>query len=235
MEVKNNNNSSLCEDLSRKDNKIDAQDFLLVEYADNFEAVNGKKMRSKDLGRKFASINTFFLDYLKEYHIPSTFLKNLDGNKLKYLKFERFPIYIKVLNTVDKRTSKIFSRKVGEHLNLPILEFHMGVDKDSLISESHVVSFEICSSEDLKLISRICSKVNVVLKSFFERRNFFLTELSCHFGKCEDKIYLVDDFSPKSLKIIPFDTNEKWHDPYKLTTSSEIKNYADELMNLISA
>jgi len=235
LEVKNNNNHSLCDDLQKKDHKIDAQDFLVVEYDDYFEVLNGKKIRSKDLGNKFASLNAFFFDYLKEYNIPSTFFKNFDGNKLKFLKYDRFPFYVKVLNTVDKRTSKLFCRKEGEHLNLPMMEFHIGDGKDSLISESHIISFEICNGEDLKLISRICSKVNVVLKSFFERRNFFLAEFCCHFGKCEDKIYLVDDFSPKSIKIIPFDTNGKWHDPYKLTTSSGIKNYTDELMNLISA
>ncbi|MBZ0198657.1 MAG: hypothetical protein K8H86_02235 [Ignavibacteriaceae bacterium] len=235
MEVKLNNIRSMNDESSKNDNHIDTRDFLIIEYPDYFEVSPDKKVKCKNLGNKFASLSTFFFDYLKEYHIPSAFFKNHEGNKLKFLNYERFPFQVKVLNTVDKRTSKIFSRKEGEHLNLPILEYHMGSCKDTLISESHVVSFDICSSEDLKLISRICSKVNVVLKSFFERRNFFLAEFCCHFGVMDDKIYLVDDFSPKSIKIIPFDTEGKWLNPYKLTTSSEIKNYTDELMNLISA
>ncbi len=235
MEVKLNNNRIFNDKSSKKDNHIDTRDFLVIEYPDYFEVTDEKTVKCKDLGNKFALLSTFFFDYLKEYHIPSAFFKNHDGNKLKFLKYTRFPFHVKLLNTVDKRTSKIFSRKEGEHLNLPIMEYHMGNYKDTLISESHVVSFDICSSEDLKLISRICSKVNVVLKSFFERRNYFLAEFRCHFGMIDDKIYLVDDFSPKSIKIIPFDAEGKWHDPYKLTTSSEIKNYTDELMNLISA
>ncbi len=88
----------------------------------------------------------------------------------------------------------------------------------------------------LKLINRICSKVNAVLKSFFERRNFCLAEVTLGFGKHEDKIFLVDDFTPRSLKIIPSDKeSKKYLDPYKLDTAAEVKNYTDHLLNLMSA
>ncbi len=220
---------------SGKDLFFDEKDYLVVEYEDAIPINSDKKIKIKNLGEKFASINSFFFDYLKEYHIPAGFLRSNGKNSLKLIKHKRFPFAIKLLNVADKRTAKIFGIKEGEVLNLPIFEIHTGNGKDSMVSESHLIAFDLCSVEQLKLINRICSKVNAVLKSFFERRGYILAEATCHFGKYDDKIFLVDDFTPKSLKIIPINKEEKLIDPYKFSTSAEIKHYTDHLFNIMSA
>ncbi len=235
MGIKFNNNQTLYEDLSKKGPPLDNKDYLVLEYPDHFNVNDSKKVKVKDLGEKFASINSFFFDYLKEYHIPTAFVKNQDKNTLKFVRYERFKFYVKILNIVDKRTSKIFGLTEGDFLNLPIFEIHYGENKDSLISESHLIAFDLCSMDDFKIINRICSKVNAVLKSFFERRNSILAEAVCHFGKYEDKVFLVDDFTPRSLKIISSNKDDKWIVPYKLETSAEIRKYTDRLLNLMSA
>ncbi len=235
MAVKFNKNRTLFEELTKKElPTIDREDFLILEYPDHFQSNGSNIIKSKNLGEKFAHLNSFFFDYLKEYHIPTAFVKSENKNTLKFLKHERFPFVVKILNSVDKRTSKIFHKKENEILHFPIFEFHVGDGKDSLVSESHLVSFNLCTVEDLKLINRICSKVNAVLKSFFERRNMILAEVSCCFGKHENKIYLVDDFTPRSLKILPVEEDKKWSNPYKLTTAPEIKKYTDLLHNIMS-
>lgn len=124
--------------------------------------------------------------------------------------------------------------KEGSELALPVFEFHYGCGKESMISESHLLAFNLCNPEDMKLITRICSKINAVLKSFFDRRNETLAEVCCHFGKLEDKVFLVGDFSPASIKILPKDENVKWTNPYKLSTSTEIKKYTEHLFNIAS-
>ncbi len=230
----NNNHNHFDEELHRKEFLLDEKDYLLVEYFDFLTSNGDKKVKIKNLGEKFAAINSFFFDYLKEYHIPAAFVKNHDKNSLKFIKYNRLPFGIKILNVIDKRTAKIFGHKEGELLNLPIFEVHHGNGKDSLITESHLITFDLCSIEDFKLINRICSKVNAVLKSFFERRGYILAETTCHFGKHEEKIYIVDDFTPKSLKIIPINKDEKIIDPYKFTTAAEIRHYTDHLFNMMS-
>jgi phosphoribosylaminoimidazole-succinocarboxamide synthase len=229
-----NNNRTLYEELQKKELPIDNSEYIIEEYSDYFTNGSSKKIRSKDIGEKFASINAFFFDYLKEYHIPAAFIKNVDKNHLKFIKHEKFPFYVKILNIIDKRTAKIFGDKEGKQLVIPLYEFHFGDGKDTLISESHLISYNLCSNEDLKLINRMCSKINAVLKSFFERRNLLFAEVCCNFGKCNDKIYLIDDFTPKSLKVLPLNNGEKWCDPYKLTTSAQIKNYTNQIYNLMS-
>jgi len=193
----------------------------------------GKEIRPKDFGLKSTQLNVFFLDYLKEFHIPTAFVNRHSANSILNLKHSRIPFSIKILNTLDKRTAKIFNHKEGEILNLPIFEYHYGGNKDSIISESHIVAFDLCPIEDLRLMTRICSKINAVLRSFFERRNLILSELSCIFGKNSDKFFLVEDFSPQSLKVISPDKSLKLPDPYKLTTPADVKKYSDFLINLL--
>lgn len=234
MGLKFYNSALLHEELAKKDLPFDDQNYTLLKYPDYIVADNNRKIKVKDLGSKFASINAFFLDYLKEYHIPISFLKTHNNSALKFLKHNRYPFFIKILNVIDKRTAKVFGRKEGESLNLPVFEIHYPNGKDSLVTESHLITFDICTNEDIRLISRICSKVNAVLKFFFERRNALLSEVICCFGKNEDKIYLVDDFTPASIKIIPQNTDGKWIDPYNLTTSADIRKYTDFLLNMTS-
>jgi hypothetical protein len=137
----NDNNGSAKEQLV-KNISLDGTNYILVEYPDFIED-DKKKIRVKGLGEKFASINSFFLDYLKEYHIPVAFVKPLSKNSLKFLNYKKFPFFIKVYNAIDKRTAKIFSKKEFESLNLPLFELHYGNGKDSIVSESHLIAFDL--------------------------------------------------------------------------------------------
>ena len=205
--------------------------YILYQYLDSYSPDGKIKIKCKGLGEKFVSINSFFLDYLKEYHLPIAFVKSYTKNSLRYLKHENLNFYIKILNLCDKRTAKIFDKKESEPLMLPLFEYHYSNGKDSMISEAHLISFDLCSVEDLKIIKRLCSKVNAILKSYFERRNSTLAEVSVYFAMIEEKIYLIDDFTPNSLKVIPSDKNLNVADPFNLRSAQSIKHYTDYLHN----
>jgi phosphoribosylaminoimidazole-succinocarboxamide synthase len=232
--AKNLNNHN-PEEQESKIISLDGSNYLLVEYPDFIEDSKNNRIRVKGIGEKFASVNSFFLDYLKEYHIPVAFIKNESKNSLKFLKYQKFPFYVKIFNAADKRTAKIFNIKECEPLNLPVFEFHFGNGKDSIISESHLISFDLCTYEELKLINRICSKVNAVLKSYFERRGVLLAELDCCFGKADEKIYIIEDFTPKSIKVIPNQPDNKFVDPYKISTPAQLKRYTEQIFNMSSS
>jgi phosphoribosylaminoimidazole-succinocarboxamide synthase len=224
----------MIETIKRNDIPFDEGNYQLIEYHDSYILSDDKKVKVKDIGKKVALTNAFFFDYLKEYHIPTAFLRKDGENALKFSTCQEYSFRIKILNSADKRNSKIFGMKEGAALNLPIFEFHYGCGKESFISESHLIAFNLCDPEDMKLITRICSKINAVLKSFFERRNEILAEVCCHFGKHEDKVFLIGDFSPASLKIFPKDESVKWTNPYKLSTAAEVKKYTEHLFNIAS-
>ncbi len=222
----------ISQDSNKSNTTGSQQDIRLVEYHDYFITQKKKKVTLKNLGEKTALLNSYFFEYFKGYNIPCAFIKKGDKKKLQFLKFEEFPFHIKIINSADARTAKIFSIKAGSSLQLPILEYNYGDLKDSVITESHIISFDLCSYDDLKLINRLCSKINAIVKSFFERRNLSLLELTCIFGKFEDKIYLVDDFSPLSIKVSSNKSEDKLPDPYKIETAAQMNKYSDFLLKL---
>lgn len=204
------------------------------DYNDFFTNHKGKKVTAKGLGEKTATLNAFFLDYLKGYNIPSAYQNRTDKKHLEFINYSEFTFSVKILNNADQRTSKIFSIKNLSQLELPVIEFHYGESKDTLVSESHLISFNLSSYDDLKFITRLCSKINAIVKSFFERRNVTLVELSCIFGKFDGKIFLVGDFSPMSMRIIDNIKSESLPDPYKIETFAQMKKYTDALIKLTS-
>ncbi len=225
----------MINEYQRKEIPFDEQNYQLIEYTDHFFPVKNKKLRVKDLGKKSAAISSFFYEYLKEYHIPTAFVNHHTTESLTFLKFSQIPFRIRILNNADKRTAKIFLIKEFDILTFPVFEYHFGEIKDSLVSESHLISFDICTHDELKFINRLCSKINAVLKSFFGRRNHTIAEVSCSFGKFENKIILVDDFTPMSIKIISTNGDKKAIDPYKISTAAHMKKYSDHLFKIISS
>ena len=208
------------------------QETKLVEYHDQFFSYKNKKVTSKGLGEKSILLNSFFFEYLKEYNIPSAYLRKNNKKQIQFFKCDDIPFKIKILNSADARTAKIFSMKDSTPLQLPIFEYHYGDSKDSVITESHIISFDLCSYDDLKLINRLCSKINAIIKSFFERRNISLLELSCRFGKFDGKIFLIDDFSPMSIKLSSSRSEDKLPDPYKIETTAQMNKYSEFLLKL---
>lgn len=209
-------------------------DLIIHEFSDTFSEDGKSKIKSKGLGEKFVSIDSFFLDYLKQYEIPIAFLKLHNKHTLRYLKYSKLNFFVKILNQCDKRTAKIFNRKENEPLAFPLFEYHLCNEPSSMISESHLITFDLCSIDDIKVISRICSKTNAILKSYFIRRNSTLAEVHCYFGKIDKNIYLIDDFTPGSLKVFPAEKSHDSVNPYNLSTSVSLKHYTDYLHNLIN-
>jgi len=209
----------------------DGENLLSLNYGEIITLTGKKTVRIKNINLKFIKINSFFFDFLKGYNLPSGFINLTEGKNMIFQGHTVFPFYIKVLNIIDRRGAKVFGRSEGETLPLPVYELHYGAEKESLTNESQLVSLDMCSVEDLKMMFRIASKVNVVLKSFFERRSSVLAEVKCFFGKQDERIFLVNDFSPQGVKVFAAGEGAKAFNPYKLNNSESIKTYTDYLLN----
>lgn len=220
-------NNNLNPNSSGEDNRI-------IAYPDFILNQKNKKLTVKNFGEIVASLNAFFLDYLKGYNIPVAYLKKTENKSIQSLNVTDFRFRVKILNAADSRNARIFSIKRGTALELPVMEYHFGDSKDSVITESHLISFNLCSYEELKMVNRLCSKINAIIKSFFERRNLLLLELTCRFGKFDGKIYLIDDFSPMSIKILSSKSEDNLPDPYKIETAVQLKKYSNFLLKLTS-
>ncbi len=214
---------------------LEGKEFQLIEYNDFVSLNTSKGSKIKSIGDKFAKLNAYFLEYLKGFSIPTSFIKLYNNNSIEYLKTEPFSFYIKILNVIDKRTAKLLDKKEGDDLPFPVFELHLGEGKDTLITESHLIAFDYCKPEDIKIIFRTCSKINAVLKAFFERRNIKFAESACFFGERNGKIYLTGEFTPAKLKLFNLESNGCSTNPYKISKPAELKNYTEFLINLTNA
>lgn len=118
----------------------------------------------------------------------------------------------------------MFALAKNSPLQVPVFENYLSADSNYQLNDHHVISFGILPLADFKMIGRIATKVNVILKSYFERRNLLLAQMSCTFGKSGDKVVLLGKFSPHSFKLLPKD------DPgseFDLSTPSSIKKYLE--------
>jgi len=195
-----------------------------LTFDDFFVIDENNRKRIKNYGVFSARLSAFFYEYVKEYHIPIAFENILENGNLKLAPTELFPLYIKIMNTSNKTFSKMFSLAKNTPLQVPILENYLSSDSNYQLNDHHIISFNILPMADFKMIERIATKVNVILKSYFERRNLLLSELSCTFGKSGDKIVLLGQFAPHKLKLIPKDEPEN---EFELSTPSKIKKYID--------
>lgn len=191
-----------------------------------------KKSKIKDFGIQSAKISSFFFEYISQFHIVSSFKDSINDSTLLFYSTKEFPFKIKILNNLDERNSKLFGKKELEPLQIPIYEFHFGDYENSVISESHIISLNLASIEEIKNMLRISTKVNAVLRSFFERRNVHLVELFLKFGKADDKILLTGDFSSAGIGLSSSEIDS--FSFKKNQDSNSLKKYTHFLTNLIS-
>jgi len=207
---------------------------LEISFTDNIIVGKSSKARVKNLGSKLLRINSFFFDYLIGFNVPSAFQKVSEDAVLIFEEFDKLDFHVKIQNLVSKKNSKIFGLKEFSELNVPLYEFYLDKEEKYLLSDSIMNSFGLLTNEDYKMIQRICSKVNAVLRSFFERRGFVFVSVNCIFGKLKSgKLVMIGDFSPFSLKIIDANGRYDRNFAFNLKSGVSLNNYADLLNELI--
>lgn len=220
-------NKNILQEEIWENNYIDKENnTFIIEYSDYIK-LNRRKTKIEEIGNKFAQINAFFLDYLNAYNIPTGFIST-QKNRIILNNHIRFLFEITILNVINSRMAGLFGKNEGEILSIPVFEFRIGNSEDNFVNESHLISLDLCTNEEIKIIKRICSKINAVLKSFFDRRNCILAEYKCSFGKESEKIFVVNNFTPKSLIIMTNNINAN-----KINKPGEFRNYTDFIFNLI--
>jgi phosphoribosylaminoimidazole-succinocarboxamide synthase len=215
-------------------NNITDEKHTKIIYSDSFELHNKTVSRFKGASESFAKINAFFLDYIAGYNIPTAF-QSINKDTLNFAPHTQLSVNLKIANIVDKRSAKIFSIRENENLLIPLIQAFNGENENDVISESHIISFDLLSVADFKVMNRFATKINAVLKSFFERRDLILAEFICNFGKSDDKTLLIGDFSPASIKILSPDNKLLPVNIYKITTAQMFKTYTEFILDLIKS
>ncbi len=144
-------------------------------------------------------ISIFLLGYLGGYNIPTCLLEKT-GPEAEFRSLTMIPLEVSVWNTATREYSKRLGLKDGYELTFPVIEHHhkrpdLG---NPLLNEFHTYSLRIATPEQLRMINRLASKTNIVLRSFFERRELRLDKLGLEFGLFEDQIMVGNEISPRT-------------------------------------
>ncbi|MBU2444865.1 MAG: hypothetical protein KJ666_04735 [Bacteroidetes bacterium] len=177
-------------------------DTYLIHF-ENDTKINGNSKRVPGIGEINQRCAVHFFQLLNSYNIPSCFLMNKSSSEIIVQKYEKLPIQLKILNYVDKNSTKIFKVKLSERLTTPIFEIYYNSASKYLINESHLLAFNIATLDESKVMTRIASKVNAIFKSYFERRDYNLAEVDLEFGKIQGRISLTSTFGYENIKLLP--------------------------------
>jgi phosphoribosylaminoimidazole-succinocarboxamide synthase len=189
----------------------DRPELIIQEFSSHSTSPDGNKASNEDKGILNNQISSYLFEYLAGYHIPTHFVQQLSDSEMLVKRLEIIPFDVVVRNTVSGSLSEHYGMKEGIDLPHPIFEHYLKVDhlQFPLLNEYHILAMGLAAPDEMKLVNRIASKVNVVLKSFFQRRGLKLIDCTLEFGRHNGQIMLGDEISPDSCRFWDTKTNKK--------------------------
>ncbi|MFN0156542.1 MAG: phosphoribosylaminoimidazolesuccinocarboxamide synthase [Bacteroidota bacterium] len=185
-------------------------------------------------GRSKASIanevSAFFFAYLKGYKIPTHFVEKVSESSMLVQHVQMVPLTVTVWNVATKEFGKRFGVREWSDLSIPIIEHSYTAPGKSpqMVNEFHVYALHIATPEQLRNINRLTSKANIVLRSFFERRELRLAGVRFRFGVAGTQMMIADEISPATCRVI--DMRKRQRNATPLTTlngATTITTYID--------
>lgn len=204
----------LYEGKAKRIYKTDDEDLLIAEFKDDLTAFNAEKKGSEqEKGALNCEISARLFELLEENGIKTHLVKILDSNNQLVKKMDIIPIEVVVRNIATGSLTKRLAIKDGTVLPFSIVEFYYKDDdlNDPLINDEHCLILDLAESEaELEELKRIGREINVILKSFFEKKGLKLVDFKVEFGKdSKGNILLSDEISPDSCRFWDAKTDEK--------------------------
>ena len=188
-------------------------EYLIQEFKDSTSSYDNER-RETIKGKSVINneVSSYLFEYLEGFHVPTHFVKSLSNRDMIVRRIEMLPFIIIIRNTAAGSFCKRYGIEEGKELEYPISEYFLK-NKDlqnPMINTSHVIAFGFATSEELRTIDRLASKINAVLKSFFDRRNLKLIDFQLEFGRYKNKILLGDELSIDTCRLWDAETHQKF-------------------------
>ncbi len=192
----------------------DDEKFLIAEFKDDLTAFDAvKKGFEKGKGALNCQISSELFELLEKEGIPTHYVKRISDREMVIKRAEMIPIEVVVRNIATGSLTKRLGIPDGTKLPFSLVEFYYKNDDlhDPIINDEHALILELAESEsELEELKRLGREINVILKSFFDKRELILVDFKLEFGKDIDgKIILADEISPDSCRFWDKNTGEK--------------------------
>ncbi len=193
--------------------RCEDEDLLISEFKDDLTAFNAQKIgQEKGKGALNCKISTELFKLLEENGIKTHLVKTLSENEQLVKKVDIIPLEVVVRNVATGSLVKRLGIKDGTILPFALVELYYKDDKlgDPLLNDEHCLMLDIASESELEELKRLGREINVILKSFFLKRDLNLVDFKVEFGKDkEGNILLSDEISPDSCRFWDVNTQKK--------------------------
>ncbi len=203
----------LYEGKGKKLYKCEDEDLLISEFKDDLTAFNAQKTgQEKGKGALNCKISTELFKLLEENGIKTHLVETLSDNEQLVKKVDIIPLEVVVRNVATGSLVKRLGIEDGTVLPFALVEFYYKDDElgDPLLNDEHCLLLDIASESELETLKMLGREINVILKSFFLKRDLNLIDFKVEFGKDKDgNILLSDEISPDSCRFWDVNTKEK--------------------------
>lgn len=190
----------------------DNPDLIIQYFKDEATAFNAqKKGIIEKKGILNNAISSRLFEYLEQNSIPTHFVEKLSEREMLAKKLEIIPVEVVVRNVVAGSLSKRMGVEEGLELGTTVFEFYYKSDPlgDPMINEYHIEAFKLATREEMGIIKDVASKVNELLKGFFDERGVILVDFKLEFGRHKGKVLLGDEITPDGCRLWDKMTKEK--------------------------
>ncbi len=183
--------------------KTDQEEQLLMEFLDTLPFESSKKVSVKEKGKINSDLTAYLFEYLHSYNVPTHYLKKVDAKNILVKKLNMIPIQMIIWNIATGVLSKKLGISEGTSLETPVIEFYLkdAKLKNPMINDYHAYALGLCDRNDMSAIIRIGTKINAVLRSFFQRKNLSLVQFTLEFGKSGNQVMLGDEITPDTILL----------------------------------
>ncbi|NOZ62056.1 MAG: hypothetical protein GXO74_10280 [Calditrichaeota bacterium] len=219
---------NIFENSAKKIYTTDEEGKLIVKYSDEVPIKSPNKtvvVRGKGIINN--QIASFLYKYLSSFHISTHFLNELSEREMVIQQLDVIPVEIVVHNFIGKELADRFGLEEATTLNSPIHEYFLkdARQNNPMVNQTHLQAFGLIQAEDFKMLERLASKINAILRSFFLRRQAQLVSFRLEFGKIENKIILGGDLSPDTIVLADLSEGEANIERFRITANSAADVY----------
>ena len=190
------------------------KNLIIQHFKDDATAFNNlKKSSIEGKGILNNRISEHILSSLKDIGIDNHLVKRLNMREQLVDFVDIFPIEFVIRNIAAGSLTKRLRIEEGTILKNPLIEYYYKNDElgDPLVASEHIYNFDWASSQDLKLITNQCLRINDFLQGMFRGVQIKLVDFKVEFGKrkSDGKIILADEISPDTCRLWDANTERK--------------------------
>lgn len=190
--------------------ELPQDDMVVAEFRQDLVYDSKKTVRIKNRPKIAAELQGFIFAYLETFQVPTHFFKQ-SGDQVFLKKLEMIPVQVTVRNVASRDFSKRFKRvKAKNPLDFPVFEYILRDEYgECFVNDTHLYALRLVTPDEFRTINRLASKINAVMKSFFERRGFTLVDISFMFGRYRGTLMVGDEITPENFTLIDHETADE--------------------------